>query len=209
MCRLQVAWALHNWTVEDWENIGWSDESLQQHKRTNSTIYQPFRLLLLLLVSVSVRYFSLAPSRLLTTNWADATAYTSIVADNVHPLIDTWTHLLMAWNRPGTIKNPQSSQTCFWNLTILCYAVHKRLPRLENFNPTRHYWKLNYWKWKMRILQPTKYVATVCTNSIFQSIAVSSCFKGRKEVQSSTCNVYQMVELLSGIMKLLKQNAGN
>lgn len=128
---------------------------------------------------------------------------------SVRPLIETWTHLLMAWNRPGTVKNPQSSQTCFWNLTILCYAVHKWLPRPENFNPTRHYCKLNYWKWKIRDLQLTKDVATVCTNSIFQSIVVSSCFKGRKEVQFSTCNVYQMVELLSGIMKLLKQNAGN
>lgn len=180
MCRLQVAWALHNCTVEDWENIGWSDDSLQQHERSNSTIYQPFRLLLLLLASVSVRYFSSAPSRLLTTNWADATAYTSIVADYVRALIDTWTHLLMAWNRPGTVKNPQSSQTCLWNLTILCYAVHKRLPRLENFNPTRHYWKLNYWKWKIRNLQPTKYVCNCVHQLNFPKHCCTELFQGQK-----------------------------
>lgn len=134
MCRLQVAWALHHWTVEDWENIGCSDESLQQHERSNSTIYQPFRLLLLLLLaSVSVRYFSSPPSRLLTTNWADATAYTSIVADYVRALIDTWTHLLMAWNRPGDSQKSSIISNLFLKFDNIMLRRSQKAPKAGKF----------------------------------------------------------------------------
>ncbi len=83
--RLQVTQAHQNWTIEDWKNIAWSDESwfLLRHSDGRVRIRNK-------------ELKSMDPSCLLSTVQAgggggslNATAYPSIVADHVHPFITT------------------------------------------------------------------------------------------------------------------------
>ncbi len=109
--RLQFTQAHQNWTIEDWKNVAWSDESrfLLQHSDGRVRIWRK-------------EHESMDPSRLVSTvqaggggvmvwgifSWhtlgplvpiehhLNATAYRSIVADHVHPFIPIFWWLLPA-----------------------------------------------------------------------------------------------------------------
>ncbi len=102
--RIQFTQAHQNWTIEDWKNVAWSDESgfLLQHSDGRVRIWRK-------------EHESMDPSCLISTDQAggggvmvwgifswhtlgplvpiehhlNATAYLSIVADHVHPFITT------------------------------------------------------------------------------------------------------------------------
>ncbi len=106
--RLQFTQTHQNWTIEDWKNVAWSDESrfLLQHSDGSVRIWRK-------------EHESMAPSCLVSTvggggvmvwgifSWhtlvplvpiehrLNATAYLSIVTDHVHPFMTT-VYLLMA-----------------------------------------------------------------------------------------------------------------
>ncbi len=137
--RLQFAQAHQNWTIEDWKNVAWSDESrfLLWHSDGRVRIWRK-------------EHESMDPSCLVSTvqasgggvmvwgifSWhtldplvpiehcLNATAYLSIVADHVHPFMTTvypqCTHRLMATSSRimHHVTKLKSPQTGFLNMTM-------------------------------------------------------------------------------------------
>ncbi len=133
--RLQFTQTHQNWTIEDWKNVAWSDESwfLLQHSDGRVRICLK-------------EHESMDPSCLVSTvraggdgvmvwgifSWhtlgplvpiehcLNATAYLSIVADHVIPLWLQCTHLLMATSSRimHRVTKLKSSQTGFLNMTM-------------------------------------------------------------------------------------------
>ncbi len=133
--RLQFAQGHQNWTIEDWKNVAWSDESqfLLQHSDGRVRIW-------------CKEHESMDTSCLVSTvqaggggvmvwgifSWhtlgllvpiehrLNATAYLSIVADHVHPFMTTVYHLPMATSSRimHHVTKLKSSQTGFLNMTM-------------------------------------------------------------------------------------------
>ncbi len=125
---LQFEQAHWNWTIEDWKNVPWSDESrfLLRHSDGRVRIWNE----------------SMDPSCLNDSGWwcngmgdifghtlgplvpiehnLNATAYLSIVADHVHPFMTTVYHLLMATSSRiiHHVTKLKSSQTGFLTMTM-------------------------------------------------------------------------------------------
>ncbi len=138
--RLQFAQAHQNWTIENWKNVTWSDESrfLLRHSDGRVRILRK-------------EHESMDPSCLVSTvqtgggglmvwgifSWhtlgplvqiehcLNATAYLSIVSDHVHFIVVKWTwlrctHLLMTTSsrKMHHVTKLKSSQTGFLNMTV-------------------------------------------------------------------------------------------
>ncbi len=132
--RLQFAQAHQNWTIEDWKNVAWSDESrfLLRHSDGSVRIWRK-------------EHESMDPSCLASTvqaaggvmawgifSWhtlgplvpidhrLNATAYLNIVADHVHPFMTTVYHLLMAISSRimHHVTKLKSSLTGFLNMKM-------------------------------------------------------------------------------------------
>ncbi len=103
--RLQFTQAQQNWTIEDWKNVAWSDESqfLLRHSDGRVTIWRkehesmdPSCLVSMFQAGVSgvmvwwgiVSWHTLGPL-VLIEHRLNTTAYLSIVADHVHPFMTT------------------------------------------------------------------------------------------------------------------------
>ncbi len=106
--RIQFAQAHRNWTVEDWKNVAWSDESrfLLQHsdgvRILRKESMDPSCLVSMVQAGgggVTVwgifSWHTLGPLAPIEHH-LNATVYLSIVTDHVHPLMTTVYHLLMA-----------------------------------------------------------------------------------------------------------------
>ncbi len=132
--RLQFAQVHQNWTIEDWKNVAWSDES-RFHSDGRVRIWRK-------------EHESMDPSCLVSTvqaggggggvmvwgifSWhtlgplvpiehrLNATAFLSIVADHVHLFMTTVYHLLMATSSRimHHVTKLKSSQTSFLNMTM-------------------------------------------------------------------------------------------
>ncbi len=133
--RLQFTQVHQNWTIEDWNNVAWSDESwfLLRHSDGRVRILHK-------------EHESMDSSCLVSTvqaggsgvivwgifSWhtlgllvpiehrLNATAYLSIVADHVLPFMTTVYHLLMATSSRimHHVTKLKSSQTGFLNMTM-------------------------------------------------------------------------------------------
>ncbi len=133
--RLQFTQAHQNWTIEDWKNIAWSDETwfLLQHSNGRVRIWRK-------------EHESMDPSCLVSTvqaagggvmvwgifSWhtlgplvpiehrLNATAYLSIVADHVHPFMTTVYPSSDATSSRimHRVTKLKSSQTGFLNMTM-------------------------------------------------------------------------------------------
>ncbi len=132
--RLQFAQTHQNWTIEDWKNVAWSDESrfLLQHSDGRVRIWRkvhesmdPSCLVSMVQAGggVMVRgifsWHTLGPL-VPIEHRLNATAYLSIVADHVHPFMTTVYHLLMATSSRIMlhVTKLKSSQTGFLNMTM-------------------------------------------------------------------------------------------
>ncbi len=133
--RLQFTPDHQNWTIEDWKNVAWSEESrfLLRHSEGRVRIWRK-------------EHESMDPSCLVSTvqaggggvmvwgifSWhtlgplvpieyrLNATVYLSIAADHVHPFMTTVYHLLMTTSSriKHHVTKLKSSQTGFLNMTM-------------------------------------------------------------------------------------------
>ncbi len=132
--RLQLAQAHQNWTIEDWKNVAWSDESrfLLRHSDGRVRIWRK-------------EHESMDPACLVSTvqagggvmvwgvfSWhtlgplvpiehrLNATAYLSMVADHVHPFMTTVYPSSDATSSRimHDVTKLKSSQTGFLNMTM-------------------------------------------------------------------------------------------
>ncbi len=133
--RLQFAHTHQNWTIEDWKNVAWSDESrfLLRHSDGRVGIWQkehetmdPSFLVSMVqaggggVMMLGIIYWHTLGPLVQIEHCLNATAYLSIVADHVHPFITTVYHLLMATSSRimHHVTKLKSSQTSFLNMKI-------------------------------------------------------------------------------------------
>ncbi len=132
--RLQFAQAHQNWTIEDWKNVAWSDESrfLLRHSDDRVRIWckehesmDPSCLVSMVQAGGGVMVWAIFSWHTLgplvpIEHCLNATAYLSIVADHVHPFMTTVYHLLMATSSRIMlhVTKLKSSQTGFLNMTM-------------------------------------------------------------------------------------------
>ncbi len=146
--RLQFAQAHQNWTIEDWKNIAWSNESwfLLRHSDGWVRIWRK-------------EHESMDPSCLVSTiqagggvmvwgifSWhtlgvlvpiehrLNTPAYRSIVADHVHPFMTTVDHLLMATSSRimHHVTKLNSSQTGFLNMKMSSLYSNSTVTRSQS-----------------------------------------------------------------------------
>ncbi len=157
--------AHQNWTIEDWKNVAWSDESrfLQQHSDGRVKIWRK-------------EHESMDPSCLVSTvqacsgvmvwgifSWhtlgplvpiehrLNATAFLSNVADHVHPFMTS----------DGYFQ--QNNALCHKDQIISNwlhehdneFTVLKWPPRSPDLNPTEHLWDVVEWEIRIMVVQPT------------------------------------------------------
>ncbi len=131
--RLQFAQVHQNWTIEDWKNVAWSDESrfLLRYSDGRVRIWRK-------------EHESMDPSCLVSTvqaagggvmvwglfSWytlgplvpiehrLNASAYLSIVADHVHPFMTTVYPSSDGYFQQDNVTKLKSSQTGFLNMTM-------------------------------------------------------------------------------------------
>ncbi len=132
--RLQFTQAHQNWTIEDWKNITWSDESrfLLRHSDGRVRIWckehesmDPFCLVSTVQAAGGVMVWGIFSWHTLgplvpIEHRLNTTANLSIVADHVHPFRLQCTHLLMATSSRimHHVTKLKSSQTGFLNMTM-------------------------------------------------------------------------------------------
>ncbi len=132
--RLQFAQAHQNWTIEDWKNVAWPDESrfLLRHSdgrvriwRKEHEIMDPSCLVSTVQAGGGVMVWGIFSCQTLgplvpIEHRLNATAYLSIVYDHVHPFMTTVYHLLMATSSRimHHVTKIKPSQTGFLNLTM-------------------------------------------------------------------------------------------
>ncbi len=134
--RLQFIQAHQNWTIEDWKNVVWSDESrfLLRHSDGRVRIWRkehesmdPFCLVSTVqpggggvMVWGIFSWHTLGPL-VPIQHPLNTTAYPSNFADHVHPFMTTVYHLLMATSSRimHHVTKFKLSQTCFFNMTSL------------------------------------------------------------------------------------------
>ncbi len=108
--RIQFTQTHQNWTIEDWKNVAWSDESwfLLQHSDVRVRIWckeheimDPSCLVSTVqaggggLMVWGVFYWQTLDPLVPIEHRLNATVYLSIVSDHVHPFMTTVYHLLM------------------------------------------------------------------------------------------------------------------
>ncbi len=133
--RLQSAQAHQNWTIEDWKNVAWFDESrfLLRHSDDRVRIWckehESIGFILPcrngsaggggVMVWVMFSWHTLGPF-VPIEHCLNATAYLSIVVDHVHSFMTTVYHLLMTTSSRimHHVTKLKSSQTGFLNMEM-------------------------------------------------------------------------------------------
>ncbi len=132
--RIQFAQAHQNWTIEDWKNFVWSDESrfLLQHSgrvriwcKEHESMDPSCLVSLVQAAGGGVMVWGIFSWHTLgplvpIEHCLNATAYLSIVADHVYPFMTKVYHLLMTTSSRIMlhVTKLKSSQTGFLNMTM-------------------------------------------------------------------------------------------
>ncbi len=131
--RLQFAQVHQNWTIEDWKNVAWSDESrfLLRYSDGRVRIWRkehesmdPSCLVSMVqatgggvMVWGIFSWYTLGPL-VPIEHRLNATAYLSIVADHVHPFMTTVYPSSDGYFQQDNVTKLKSSQTGFLNMTM-------------------------------------------------------------------------------------------
>ncbi len=192
---LQITHAHQNWTIVDWKNVAWSDESrfLLRHSdgRVRNWCKEHESMDPPCLVStvqaggggVMVRgIFSWHTLGLLVPieHRLNTTAYRSIVADHVHPFITTVTHLLMATSSRimHHVTKLKSSQTGFLNMTmssLYSNGLHSHQISIQQ-STFGMWWNGRFTSWMCSRLICSNCVMLSCQQSIWTKI-YEKCFQ--------------------------------
>uniref|UniRef100_A0A3P8VAQ1 Transposase Tc1-like domain-containing protein n=1 Tax=Cynoglossus semilaevis TaxID=244447 RepID=A0A3P8VAQ1_CYNSE len=169
--RLQFAQAHRNWTIEDWKNVAWSDESrfLLRHSDGRVRIWRR-------------QHESMDPSCLVSTvqaggggvmvwgifSWhslgplvpiehrCNATAYLSIVADHVHPFMTTMYPTSDGYFQQGNAPCHKAGIISDWFLEHDNeFTVLKWPPQSPHLNPIEHLWDVVEREIRIMDVQPT------------------------------------------------------
>ncbi len=152
---LQFAQTHQNWTIEDWKNVAWSDESrfLLRHSDGRVRIWYK-------------EHESMDPSCLVSMvqagggdvmvggifSWhtlgtlvpikhcLNVTAYLSIVADHVHPFMTTVYHLLMYFQQDNAPCHKAQIISDWFLEHDNEFTLLKYSPQSPDLNPIEHLW---------------------------------------------------------------------
>ncbi len=168
--RLQFAQAHQNWTIEDWKNVAWSDESqfLLQHSDGRVRIWckehesmDPSCLISTVQAGGGVMvwgifsWHTLGPL-VLIAHCLNATAYLSIVADHVHPFMTTVYSSSDGYFQQDNAPCHKAQIISDWFLehdnefTLLIWPPHS-----PDLNPIEHLWDVVEREIRIMDVQPT------------------------------------------------------
>ncbi len=167
--RLQFAQAHQNWTIEDWKNVAWSDESsfLLWHSDGRVRIWRkghesinPSCLVSMVQAGGVMMWgifswHTLGPL-LSIEHCLNATAYLRFVADHVHPFMTTVYSSSDGYFQQDNAPCHKAQIISDWFLehdnefTLLKWPPHS-----PDINPIEHLWDVVEWEIRIMDVQPT------------------------------------------------------
>ncbi len=152
--RIQFTQTQQNWTIEDWKNVAWSDESwfLLQHSDVGSESGVKNMKAWIILPCLNgsgwcwwcndvgdiflAHFGHLVPIE----HRLNATVYLSIVADHVHPFMTTVYHLLMYFQQDNAPCHKAQIISDWFLEHDNEFTLLKCSPQSPDLNPIEHLW---------------------------------------------------------------------